>query len=105
MSIPHIHDISEEQINNLQKDSFIVIDVRTIDEYEDGHIESATHIPVENISKTLDKIPQDKKILLYCRSGTRSQNATEYLKNNHYQAFNLGSFFQLSDNIIKKLNG
>ena len=105
MSIPHIHDISEEQINNLQKDSFIVIDVRTIDEYKDGHIESALHIPVDNIAETLNKIPQDKIVLLYCRSGMRSQKATEYLKDNHYQAFNLGSFFHLSDNLIKKLNG
>ena len=105
MSIPHIHDISEEQIKNLQKDSFIVIDVRAIDEYKDGHIESALHIPVDNIAETLDKIHQDKIVLLYCRSGMRSQNATKYLKDNNYQAFNLGSFFHLSDNIIKKLNG
>ena len=105
MSIPHIHDISEEQINNLQKGSFIVIDVRTVDEYKDGHIESALHIPVDNIAETLSEIPQDKIVLLYCRSGMRAQNATECLKNNRYQAFNLGSFFHLSDNIIIKLKG
>ena len=105
MSIPHIYDISEEQIDNLQKDSFIVIDVRAIDEYKDGHIESALHIPVDTIAETLNKIPQDKIVLLYCRSGMRSQKATEFLKKNHYQAFNLGSFFHLSDNLIKKLNG
>ena len=104
MTIPHIHNISEEQINNLQKNSFVVIDVRTIEEYEDGHIDSALHIPVDNIVDNLDKISQDKIILLYCRSGTRSQHATEYLKNNNYQAFNIGSFFHLTDNIIKKLN-
>ena len=105
MSIPHIHNISEDQIDTLQNDSFIVIDVRTIDEYKDGHIESAIHIPIDTISENLNQIPQDKIILLYCRSGTRSQNATEYLKNSHYQAFNLGSFFHLSDNLIKKLKG
>jgi len=59
-----------------------LLDTRTQDEWEaDGHLENATLIPHDEISERTDELPDDKSttILLYCRSGNRSQAAAETL--------------------------
>lgn len=55
----------------------IIVDVRTNDEYVNGHIEGAVCIPNETISKEISDLIPDKKqeILVYCRSGNRSRQA------------------------------
>jgi rhodanese-related sulfurtransferase len=58
----------------------IVLDVRTIDEYNEGHIENSVLLPLDNIEEA-DKIlsNKDTTILVYCRSGNRSKTASEKL--------------------------
>ena len=59
-----------------------LLDTRTQDEWEaDGHLENATLIPHDEISERTGELPDDKSttILLYCRSGNRSQAAAETL--------------------------
>ena len=65
-------------INSIS-DEFIVIDVRTLEEFESGHIEDSSNIEWQEISSIADNINKDQKIYLYCRSGRRSQNATNIL--------------------------
>tara|TARA_Y100001935_G_scaffold242502_1_gene232990 strand:- start:97 stop:411 length:315 start_codon:yes stop_codon:yes gene_type:complete len=65
-------------INSIS-DEFIVIDVRTVEEFELGHIEDSSNIEWQEISSITDSIKKDQKIYLYCRSGRRSQNATDIL--------------------------
>ncbi len=62
-------------------DEIIVLDVRTQEEYDSGHIEGAILIPENEISKTAETVLTDKdaKILVYCRSGRRSAQAAEKL--------------------------
>lgn len=62
-------------------DNLIILDVRTIGEYESGHIPNAILIPNETIT---DKMPEllpnlDDEILIYCRSGNRSAQAVKKL--------------------------
>ena len=64
---------------NSVSDEFIVIDVRTLEEFESGHIEDSSNIEWQEISSIADNINKDQKIYLYCRSGRRSQNATDIL--------------------------
>jgi rhodanese-related sulfurtransferase len=59
----------------------ILIDVRTPDEFASGHIAGAVNIPVEEIADRLDEVPQDKPVVLYCRSGNRSNQASGILVN------------------------
>ena len=59
-----------------------LLDTRTQDEWEaDGHLENATLIPHDKLSERSSELPDDKAttILLYCRSGNRSQAAAETL--------------------------
>ena len=69
------------------------IDVRTADEYSQGHVPGAIHIPYEQIAGRIGEVTQDKDALiyLYCRSGRRSGIALDTLSNAGFtNAFNIG---------------
>lgn len=55
----------------------VVIDVRTADEYNTGHIDGSINIPVDNISSV--DYDKDTLIIVYCASGMRSATAAETL--------------------------
>lgn len=64
-----------------QEPAAIILDVRRPDEYQVGHIPGAINIPNETIGR--EELPQlpdkDQTILVYCRSGNRSKQASEKL--------------------------
>lgn len=75
--------ISTEAAKSLMEseENYIILDVRTKEEYEEKHIPGAVLVPNETIGE--DEIPQlpdkDQMILVYCRSGNRSKQAAEKL--------------------------
>lgn len=72
--------------------SVVRLDVRTIEEYADGHIEGAINIDVlkeDFESKALATLPKDKTIAVNCRSGKRSKNAASILARNGYKVIEL----------------
>ncbi|MGB4966836.1 MAG: rhodanese-like domain-containing protein [Candidatus Saccharimonadales bacterium] len=61
----------------------IVIDVREPSEYKIGHVEGALNLPPAALmagAKMLETVPKDTLLILYCRSGARSNAAMHYLK-------------------------
>ena len=76
---------------NTIADEFIVIDVRTPEEFKSGHIEESSNVEWQTISSIIDEVKKDQKIYLYCRSGRRSQKATNILIDLGYEdVINLG---------------
>ena len=69
-----------KQIMDSEED-YIILDVRTQDEYDQGHIPGAIVISHEEIAEKAEKVLTDKDqlILVYCRSGRRSKIAAEAL--------------------------
>jgi rhodanese-related sulfurtransferase len=63
---------------------YFLLDVRTPEEYSEGHIEGANLIPVQELESRLDEIPGDKQIIVYCRSGNRSRTAASILMENGF---------------------
>lgn len=64
-------------------EDYIVVDVREPEEYQRGHVEGAINIPPSEImagAAQLKNIDKDKKIILYCLSGARSQASINYLR-------------------------
>ncbi len=59
---------------------FMLIDVRTPKEYNQGYIPTAVLIPYNEIESHTDEIPKEKLIVLYCRSGGRAGIAASKLK-------------------------
>lgn len=50
----------------------LLVDVRTASEYSTGHLPGAINIPLNDLTHHLDRIPEDKKTVLYCSTGYRS---------------------------------
>ena len=63
------------------EEGYIILDVRTQEEYDEGHIPGAILIPYTQIEEKANEVLQDKDqlILVYCRSGRRSKIAAEVL--------------------------
>lgn len=63
------------------EEGYIILDVRTQEEYDEGHIPGATQISHEEIAEKAEEVLTDKDqlILVYCRSGRRSKLAAEAL--------------------------
>jgi len=68
-----------------------LLDVRTIKEYKEGHLQDATLIPLQALEQNLGMIKQDKnkKIIVYCRSGNRSISASRILEKNGFIPLNV----------------
>lgn len=63
----------------------VLLDVRTVEEYRQGHIDGSLNIPLQNIHSVKNNIPDlDKPIYVHCLSGARSAQATSALKSMGY---------------------
>ena len=84
-----------DMMNN--ETDYIIIDVRTESEYQQGHIKNAINIPNESIDESVSEILTDKDqlLLVYCRSGNRSKQASEKLAKLGYS--NIYEFGGISD--------
>jgi rhodanese-related sulfurtransferase len=79
-------DVSVSQAKDMiDSGGFFLLDVRTQEEYDEAHISGSTLIPVEVIGTRLDEIPKDREILVYCRSGRRSADASQILIDNGFK--------------------
>lgn len=69
----------------------LLLDVRTPEEFNSGHIAGAVNISVDELAQRLSEVPQDKPVVLYCRSGNRSGQAAQILDQAGYtQIYDLG---------------
>lgn len=81
-----------------------VIDVRTKQEYEEGHIEGAVNIPMDKIEDTFEEFfpKKEEDYYFYCHSGARSAMVSNYLKSMGYSnCHNVGSFLRWKGRIEK----
>ena len=82
------HQISQEEAKQMmaRDDGHIIVDVRRQDEYDAGHIPGAILIPNESIeTEPPEQLPdKDQMILIYCRSGRRSKEASQKLADMGY---------------------
>ncbi|MEJ5189600.1 MAG: rhodanese-like domain-containing protein [Breznakiellaceae bacterium] len=74
----------------------LLIDVRTPQEFAEGHLSGAINVPLDTIAENIQKIvPQkDQPIVLYCRSGNRSGQALSILKTLGYTNLHNGGGYQ-----------
>jgi adenylyltransferase/sulfurtransferase len=61
----------------------VLIDVREPYEWNAGHLDQATHIPLAQVPQRLAEIPKDREVVMICRSGGRSAHAQEHLIRQH----------------------
>ena len=71
----------------INRENAVVIDVREINEYSDGHIIDSVHIPLSNLNTRVTELDKHKsqKVIVACRSGHRSSNACAKLRKNGFE--------------------
>ena len=75
----------------LKEDNYIIVDVRTKEEYDTSHVKDSVNIPYDEIDENVE-LDKDKTILVYCKSGGRSSIAYNTLKDLGYDVMDLGAF-------------
>jgi phage shock protein E len=78
----------------------IIVDVRTKDEYERGHIKGSINIPLNVLSGNMSKLKKDGAIITCCASSMRSASAKRTLKSSGFsQVYNGGGWMSLQNKI------
>ena len=67
------------EILKSQKDNYIILDFRTKEEFNSGHLDSALLIPVDELEARYVELTENKPIIVYCKSGRRSAKAAAIL--------------------------
>ena len=66
------------EILKSQKDEYIILDVRTKEEFDSGHLNSAVLIPVDNLESRFGELAKNKPVTVYCRTGGRSAKGQRF---------------------------
>lgn len=84
----------------LLKNGSQIIDERTKEEFQRGHIKGSVNIPLQNLKINLHKIKKDKPVITCCASGMRSASAKSILKSNGFtEVHNGGGWISLESKI------
>lgn len=72
--------ISVQQAHEKFTQGVFLLDVRTPEEWEEFHVEGTTLIPLDELPGRVDELPRDQEIVVVCRSGNRSQEGRDILR-------------------------
>jgi len=78
-SVPSISVQDYHEQYHTTKENHQIIDVRTKNEFSDGHVPNAINIPLDQLSGKMNKISKDRPVFIICASGGRSRSATQQL--------------------------
>jgi len=85
-----------ESVKDFMDKGAVIIDVRTVGEFREGHIKNSKNIPLDTIfSKVSDIKKLNKPVIVCCRSGMRSAQAASVLKNSGIDVMNGGGWQSL----------
>ena len=91
------NDINIEKLEEMKRQGAVVIDVRSLQEFKEGHIEGAISIPEYEIKNRMkNELPNlEQTIIVYCGTGHRSKRAQKILERMGYsQVYNLVNGWQ-----------
>ena len=76
----------------------LVVDVRTPEEFKQGHLDNAINYPLSEVATHFASIDKDQPIVLYCRSGNRSGQAYQFLRAQGFtQIHNAGGLIEMQE--------
>ena len=79
----------------INENNYIIVDVRTKEEYDKSHVKGSINIPYDTIDENTN-LDKNKTIIVYCRSGNRSSKAYTTLINLGYNVYDAGAFDKLT---------
>jgi rhodanese-related sulfurtransferase len=78
----------EELVRVREAGAVSLVDVRRPEEYEEGHVDGAVLIPLQDLPDRIDELPPGP-LYVICRSGSRSATAVDFLAEQHIEAINI----------------
>ena len=87
--IKKLFGINTVDFKELMKNGAQIIDVRTITEFNNGHLRNSINIPLQDLKSKLDEINKQKPVITVCASGMRSASAKGILAKNGFEVYNL----------------
>lgn len=89
-----------ESVKEYMDKGAVIIDVRTVGEFKEGHIKNSKNIPLDNIFSKVNEIKRlEKPVIVCCRSGMRSSQAASILKNSGIDVMNGGGWQSLENKL------
>jgi rhodanese-related sulfurtransferase len=79
-----MQEVSVQEARERVQNGAMLVDVREQNEYEEAHAEGAKLMPLSEFQSTFSTLPKDQEIVLICRSGARSGQATQFLLDQGY---------------------
>jgi len=86
--------VDVESVVDGKAGDYILLDVRTPQEFDAGHIPEAVNVPVDALRTRLGELPRDREIAVYCQVGRRGYLATRILRQAGFQATNVGGGYK-----------
>ncbi len=77
------------EAQELLRSGAVLVDVRELNEWNAGHAAKAKHHPLGRLSTSMSELPDQRTLVVVCRSGNRSARATKMLAKAGYDAVNL----------------
>ena len=85
----NVKSCSLTELENMQKEIYQLLDIRSVEAFDHGHLKDALNIPSDELIDRKEELPADKKIIVYCQSGVISTNQAELLCGLGFDACNL----------------
>ncbi|AIQ64129.1 rhodanese-related sulfurtransferase [Paenibacillus sp. PastF-1] len=86
-----------------QGESLSVLDVREVEEWEEGHVAGAKHIPLGELNLRLNELDPARETIVICRSGNRSGMACELLNDKGFKVINMtGGLLAWTDKLVRE---
>ncbi|HVT86205.1 MAG TPA: rhodanese-like domain-containing protein [Chitinophagaceae bacterium] len=77
-----------------------IVDVRTKEEYQSGHIKGSINMPLNNLGNQMNKLKKDKPVITCCASGMRSGAAKNILRSRGFtEVYNGGGWMSLQNKL------
>jgi CoA-disulfide reductase len=89
------HTLTWQEINQLNND-YVLVDVRTEEEYKIGHVDGALNIPVDSLRERMGELDPNKIVVEYCQVGLRGYIADRILSQNGYNVINVTGGYKTS---------
>jgi len=87
-----------EDLKKIIENGAVIVDVRTPEEYKDGHIKNSLNIPLDSIKTEMSWLVKDAPIVTVCASGARSAAAKKILEANGFEkVYNGGSWDEIGE--------
>jgi phage shock protein E len=89
-----------ESVQEFMNNGAVIIDVRTVGEFREGHIKNSKNIPLDTVFAKVEEIKKlNKPVIVCCRSGMRSAQANSILKNSGIECMNGGGWQSLESKL------